>query len=101
MVATTNKKKIAKKKRGYSTKEAKKMKKNNKKDMIEIGKFDEEEDDMAKIKCKDFEVHHLIVIRDKMDKEFAKTTNKQGQNFKTLVNLFTRVNVVNEVVCRP
>ena len=58
--------------------------------MIEIDKSDEEDDDMAKIKWKDFKVHYLIFIRGEMDKEFAKITNKEGQNFKTLVNLFTK-----------
>ena len=29
----------------------------------------------AKTTCKNYKIHHLIVIRDKMDKEFAKTTN--------------------------
>jgi hypothetical protein len=97
---SNNKKNTSRTKRGRPTKEANNIKKNDKKDMIEIDKFNEEDDDVAKIKWKDFKVHHLIVIRGEMNKEFAKITNKQGQNFKTLVNLFTKVNVVNEVVCR-
>ena len=31
---------------------------------------------MGRIKWKDFDVYHLIVIRDEMDDEFTKTTNK-------------------------
>lgn len=34
---------------------------------------------MARTKQRDFEVHHLIAIQDKIDEEFAKTTNKQDK----------------------
>ena len=33
---------------------------------------------MTRIKWKDFEVHHLIAICGKMDEEFTKIANKQG-----------------------
>ena len=53
-------------------------------DVIEVGESDEEEEeDMARIKWKYFEVHHMITIRDKMDKECVKTTITQGIIFKT------------------
>lgn len=47
----------------------------DKKDVIEG------EDDAAKMKWRDFEVHHLIAIRGEMDEEFTKTRNKQGKCF--------------------
>lgn len=47
------------------------MKKTEKKDVIEVGEFDEEEV-MEKMQSKDFEGNHLIVINEKMDKEFEK-----------------------------
>jgi hypothetical protein len=54
------------------------MKKGDKKNTIEIGESLEEEEEMTRLKWKDFEVHHLIAIRGKMEEEFIKTTNKQG-----------------------
>ena len=60
---------------------ARKMKKN---DVIEVGESDDdEEEETARTKWKDFEVHTLIAIRGEMDEEFAKTANKQGKIFKT------------------
>ena len=47
--------------------------------MIELGELDEE--DMASIKWRNFEVYHLIAIWGEMDEEFAKTANKQGEIF--------------------
>jgi hypothetical protein len=68
------------KKRGRVVKEGvRRMKKFEKKDTIEIGESDEEEEeDAARTKWKDFEVHHLIAIRGEMEDEFIKTANKQG-----------------------
>ena len=58
------------------------MKKGDKKNTIEIGESEEEkEEEMTRIKWKDFEMHHLIAIRGKMDEEFIKTVNKQGKFF--------------------
>ena len=80
---------LAGKKRGRVTKEAtKKMKKGDKKSTIEIGESEEEEKEMTKFKWKDFEVHHLIAIREEMDEEFKKTANKQGNLFLDLFHLF-------------
>ena len=67
---------LAWRKRGRVTKEiTKKMKKGDKKNTIEIGK-PEEEEEMTRIKWKDFEVHHLIAIQGEMDEEFTKIANK-------------------------
>jgi hypothetical protein len=75
-------------KRGRVTKEAtKKMKKGDKKNTIEIGESEEEEEEMSRIKWKDFEVYHLIAIRGEMDEEFTKTANKQGNIFLDFYNL--------------
>jgi hypothetical protein len=80
-VAATTKKQFAGKKRGRASKEgARKMKKN---DVIEVGESDDDEEETARTKWKDFEVHTLIAIRGEMDEEFAKTANKQGKIFKT------------------
>ena len=69
---------LAGRKRGMSQKKlTKKMKKGDKKHTIEIGESEEEkEEEMTKIKWKDFEVHQLIAINGKIDKEFTKITNK-------------------------
>ena len=48
--------------------------------MIKIGISEGEK--MTRIKWKDFEVHHLIVIRGEMDEEFTKTVNKQNNFLK-------------------
>lgn len=73
---------LAGRKRGRVTKEStKKMKKGDKKNTIEIGESEEEEEEMSRIKWKDFEVHHLIAIRGEMEEEFTKTANKQGNMF--------------------
>ena len=73
---------LAGRKRGRVTKEAtKKMKKSDKRNTIEIGESEGEEEEMTRIKWKDFEVHHLIAIRGEMDEEFKKTANKQGNVF--------------------
>lgn len=34
---------------------------------------------LGRIKWKDFEVHHLIALRGKMDDKFTKTANKPGE----------------------
>lgn len=52
------------------------MKKINMKDVIEVGNLWWKEEDIAKIKWKDFEVQTLTAIRGETDKEYAKTTNK-------------------------
>ena len=45
--------------------------------LIEVGEFEEEEEEeTARIKWRDFEVHYLIAIRAEMDEEFAKNANK-------------------------
>lgn len=49
----------------------KKMKKTNKY-VIEVGEFEEHEEEMVKIKWRNFKVHHLIAIRGEMNKEFSK-----------------------------
>jgi hypothetical protein len=68
-------------KEGATTKEgAKKVKKT---DVIEVGESDE--DEMGRVKWKDFEVHQLIVIREEMEEEFAKSANKQGIFFKKYI----------------
>ena len=78
---------VAGRKRGRVTKETtKKMKKGDKKNMIEIGESEEEEEEMTRIKWKDFEVHHLIAIRGEMDEEFTKTVNKQSNCFLEFLN---------------
>ena len=64
------------------------MKKGDKKNTIEIGESEEEEEEMTRIKWKDFEVHHLIAIRGEMDEEFTKTVNKQGKFFLDLFKFF-------------
>jgi hypothetical protein len=65
-------------KRGCITKEvSKKVKKTN---VIEVGESDE--DETGRMKWKDFEVHQLIAIREKMEEEFAKLANKQGVFFR-------------------
>ena len=46
-------------------------------DVIEVGESDKEE--MGRVKWKDFEVHQLIVIRGKLEEEFARSSNKQGK----------------------
>ena len=46
-------------------------------DVIEVGESDEEE--MGRVKWKDFEVHHLITIQGKIEEEFVRSTNKQGK----------------------
>lgn len=41
---------------------------------------------IAKIRWKDFRIHHLIVIQGDIDEEFAKkTTNKQGKKIGTYI----------------
>ena len=45
-------------------------------DIIEVDEFEEEEEKDSTITWRDFEVHHVNVIRSKIDEEFAKTTNK-------------------------
>ena len=73
---------LAGRKKGRVTKKTMmKMKKSDKKNTIEIGESKEEEEEMTRIKWKDFEVHHLIAIRGEMDEEFTKTVNKQGSFF--------------------
>jgi hypothetical protein len=68
---------LAGKKRGRVTKEAtKKMKKGDKKSTIEIGESEEEEEEMTRLKWKDFEVHHLIAIRGEMDEELKKNSKQ-------------------------
>lgn len=57
-------------------------------DVIELGELDE---DLAPIKWRNYEVHHLIAIRGKMNNEFAKTTNKQVKTFKTCLNIFYKI----------
>ena len=52
-------------------------------DIIEVGESDEEE--MGTMKWKDFEVHQLIAIRGKMEKEFARSSNKQGKFSKKYI----------------
>lgn len=46
---------------------------------------------MTKINWKYFDVHQLIAIRDEKDEEFAKITNKQDKNFKTLMKCFYKM----------
>ena len=46
-------------------------------DVIEVEESDEKE--MRRVKWKDFEVHQLIAIREEMEEEFAKSSNKQGK----------------------
>ena len=46
-------------------------------DVIEVGESDEEE--MGRVKWKDFKVHHLITIQGKIEEEFVRSTNKQGK----------------------
>ena len=43
-------------------------------DVIKVG--ESEEEDMERVKSKDFEVHHLIAIRGEMEEEFARSSNK-------------------------
>ena len=74
-------------------------------DVIEVGESDKEE--MGRVKWKDFEVHQLIVIRGKLEEEFARSSNKQGkcskeynffaQKMKTLKTLKV-LNVLYNVV---
>ena len=45
--------------------------------VIEVGKSYEEE--MGRVKWKNFEVHQLIVIRGEMEEEFGISSNKQGK----------------------
>ena len=66
------------------------MKKGDKRNIIEIGESEGEEEEMTRIKWKDFEVHHLIAIRGEMDEEFKKTTNKQGNVFWIFLEFFCR-----------
>lgn len=54
-------------------------------DVIELGELDEE--DLAPIKWRDFEVRHLIDIQGKLNNNFAKTTNKQVKILKTCLNI--------------
>jgi len=64
---------LAGRKKGRVTKETtKKMKKCNKKNTIEIGKSEDEEEKMTKIKWKNLGVHHLIAISREMDKKLKK-----------------------------
>jgi hypothetical protein len=49
-----------------------------KKFVVEVGDSDKEEE-IGRIKWKDFKVHHLIAIHGEMDDEFTETTNKQGE----------------------
>jgi hypothetical protein len=51
------------------------MKKGDKRYTIKIGESKKEEE-MAKIKWKDFEVHHLIAIHGEVDEEFKKIKKK-------------------------
>jgi len=37
------------------------------------------------VKWKDFEVYQLIAIRGEMEEEFAKSTNKQGIFFRSII----------------
>lgn len=53
-----------------------KIKKIEKKYVIKVGDYDEEKQDIAKLKWKDFEMHHLIAIHDKMDKEIFSIINR-------------------------
>lgn len=46
---------------------------------------------MTKINWKYFDVHQLIANRDEKDEEFAKITNKQDKNFKTLMKCFYKM----------
>jgi hypothetical protein len=66
---------LVRRKKGHVTifkKATKKMKKCDKKNTIEIDESEEEEEEMTRIKCKDFEVHHLIAIRGEMDEKSKK-----------------------------
>jgi hypothetical protein len=66
---TITKQYVHEKKRMQATKaEAKKLKK-TKTNVIEVGESEEEE--TARIKWRDLEVHHLIAIQGEMDKEFT------------------------------
>lgn len=45
---------------------------------MEVDEFEKkEEEKTARIKWRDFEVQHFIVIRGEMNEEFTKTANKQ------------------------
>lgn len=44
----------------------------NKRITIEVGEYEEEEEEMARTKWRGFEVHHLIVIWGEINEEFAK-----------------------------
>ena len=109
-MATTTNKQLTWKKRRCKPKEEvenKKIKKQNKtknktpdkKYVIVVGEFDDEEDGMTKIEWKYFEVRYLNTIWGEMEKRFASKTNKQRINFKTwVISFFTKMNVVNEVL---
>ena len=58
------------------------MKKAN---VTEIGESDEEE--MERVKWKDFKVHQLIAIRGEMEEEFVRSSNKQSK-FKKKIHFF-------------
>ena len=60
----------------------KKPPKKTKNDIIEVGKSEEIEEETTRINWNFFEMHHLIAIWGKMDEEFVKIANKEGNFLK-------------------
>ena len=60
------------------------MKKAN---VTEIGESDEEE--MERVKWKDFKVHQLIAIRGEIEEEFVRSLNKQSK-FKKKIHFLDK-----------
>lgn len=59
------------------------MKKSVKKNVIQVSKFiEKEEEDMTRLKQNHFEVHHLIVIQGKINKCFVKQQTNKVNNLK-------------------
>jgi hypothetical protein len=92
------------KKRGRPLKEkatprGKAKKTPTKTDVIELGESDEE--GVASVKWRDFEVHHLIAIRGEMDDEFARTANKQGIFSQIFFRRFKRMRANVGRMMRP
>lgn len=96
-MTTSTTKFILEKKRRRVTKEWPKKTNKTNNDIIEVGESEEgEEEEMARIKRRDFQMHHLITIRGEMNEEFTKTTNKQGKFvLKQIMSQFNKKNNKN------
>lgn len=79
-IVVTITKLVPEKKRKIIIKEVPNKTMKTKNDIIEVGESGEDdEEESARFKWRNFDLHHLIAIWGEMDKFFAKIANKQGK----------------------